>query len=423
MRDPDVRRAVRQSVDALDQWVTRNGWAGFDPHDIRGTPLFMFLLRPIRSIPLKIARRLALAPLLRFEMLFPRLARRAFGVNPTINAKGMALFARGYLQLYAISADETHRAKAVDCLEWLSANTSPGYNEPCWGYPFDWQSGVVTPGRTPASVVTSAVGDAFWTAYRTFGDRRYLTTCEGICRGFLQYLRRDDMPDGTVCFSYTPIDDFHVHNANLLVAEFLVRVGTETKNDEWVELGIRAGRYALAEQNADGSLYYWGRIQDHQCPGCVDHYHSGFEIRCLYGIAQHTGRTDFLQAARRYFEFYRHNLVIADTQSVRPKMTPRSFYPVNIHSCAEGIIVQATMSREMPEAGALLDRFTQWVIANMQMPSGAFAYMRWRFLGRERVNRMPYLRWGQGWMLLALSQYLLTAREATSEHRSTQAVA
>ena len=241
-----TRRAVEQSVQSLDRWVSENGWAGFDPHDIRGTKPFMFLLRPIRSVPLKVLRRLALTPLVKFEAASPALARRLFGVRPTINAKGMALFARGYLQLYAASGVERYKARAIECLDWLEANTAPGYDEPCWGYPFDWQSGVVTPANTPASVVTSAVGDAFWTAYKLLNDRRHLATCEGVCRSFLRYLKRDEMPDGTICFSYTPIDDFHVHNANLLVAEFLVRVGTETDNAGWVETGTRAGSYALA---------------------------------------------------------------------------------------------------------------------------------------------------------------------------------
>lgn len=404
----DTTARVRASVAALDGWVSRNGWAGYDPHDIRGNPVFMFLLQTIRSKPLKVLRRLALTPVVAFESTFPGFARRAFRVPKTINAKGMALFARAYLQLYEVSSDEAYRAKGVECLAWLAANRSPGYDEPGWGYPFNWQSGVVTPAGTPASVVTSAVADAFWTGYRVLGDRSYLAMCEGICRGFLSYLTRDEMADGTICFSYTPLDDFHVHNANLLVAEILTRVGAEVKNQDWVDIGIRAGRYALNEQNPDGSLYYWGRVQDYQCPKCVDHYHSGFEIRCLYGIARNTGRQDFLEAARRYYRFYRECLLSTEGGTVKPKMTPTSFYPVNIHSCAEAILVASTLAGHFEGAAEDLDPVTDWVIANMQTPAGSFAYMRRKRFGKVVVNAFPYMRWAQGWMLLALSHYLLT---------------
>jgi hypothetical protein len=407
---PSLDTHVLEAAHALDRWVEQNGWHGFDPHDIRGTAPFLVLLRPLRSIPLKVARRAVLTPLLWLERAFPLAARRLFGVRPAINAKGMALFAKAYLQLYAVLGEERHRLRSQECLDWLAANKSPGYAEPGWGYPFTWQSGVVTPPGTPASVVTSAVGDAFWTAYKVLGDPRYLDICAGICRGFLTYLNRDEMQDGTICFSYTPIDDFHVHNANLLVAELLTRVGSETGRQDWIDLGVRAGQYALVEQNADGSLYYWGRVQDHRCPGCIDHYHSGFEIRCLYGIAKNTGRRDFQEAAMRYYDFYLRRLVLRGNGFIMPKMTPSSVYPVNIHSCAESILVAATLYDERPEARELMQPLARWAIENMQTTAGSFAYMRRRALGRDVVHDIPYLRWGQGWMLLALSQYLL--REA-----------
>lgn len=397
---------VKNAVDRLDRWVRSNGWEGYDPHDIRGTRPFLILLQPLRNIPLKIARRAVLTPLLFLERTFPRAARSLFGVKRTINAKGMGLFAKAYLQLYASQGNEKYRESALECLDWLEANPAPGYNEPCWGYPFMWQSGVLTPPNTPASVVTAAVGDAFWTAYKVLGDERYLEICRGISRAFLEYLNRDEMPDGTLCFSYTPIDDFHVHNANLLVAEFISRVGAESNEPEWIDLAIRAGGYALKEQNEDGSLFYWGKIQDHMGRG-IDHYHSGFEIRCLYGLARNTGRTEFHTAASRYYDFYRDRLVERGADFVMPRMTPASVYPVNIHSCSEAILVASTLYDEFPEARADLEPMTKWAIENMQSADGSFAYSRTRALGREVVHSFPYLRWGQGWMMLALSQFLL----------------
>lgn len=401
------RRELMRSIDALDGWIKRNGWSGFDPHDVRGTAPFIFLLQPLRSVPLKILRRLALTPLSAFETSFPGFSRRLFGVKPTVNAKGMALFARAYLNLYVVTGEEHYKATALECLEWLERNRAPGYDEPCWGYPFDWQSGVVTPANTPASVVTRAVADAFWTAYEVLGEPRYLRTCEGICRFFLKHLNRDEMPDGTICFSYTPIDDFHVHNANLMVAEILVRIGRETGNDEWRQIGARAGRYALVEQNPDGSLYYWGKVQDYQCPSCIDHYHSGFEIRALHALGDLTGNDEFRSAARRYYEFYLRNLIAPAGELAMPKMTPRSVFPVNVHSCAEALMVNAQMARDFPAATLLLDRLSRWIIANMQKPDGSFAYSLRRRLGRVVRLEFPYLRWGQAWMLLGLSQYLL----------------
>jgi hypothetical protein len=66
------------------------------------------------------------------------------------------------------------------------------------------------------------------------------------------------------------------------VAEFLIKVGKEISDEQFIELGSKAVNYALSEQNKDGSICYWGKDQDNQCH--IDHYHSGFEIRCLYSI-------------------------------------------------------------------------------------------------------------------------------------------
>ena len=403
-----VRGDALEAARRLDAWIGANGWAGFDPHDVRGTKLFMALLRPLNSVPLKVLRRVAIWPLFKAELFAPRALRRLAGVKPAVNAKGMGLFAQGYLQLFQATGDEAYRHRALECLDWLDRNRSAGYTEPCWGYPFDWQSGVVTPAGTPSSVVTTTVGNAYWAAHRILGDGKYLRTCEGICRFFLKYLKRDEMADGNVCFSYTPIDDFHVHNANLMVADFLCRVGTATGEGDWTDMGLRAGGYALTEQNPDGSLFYWGRVQDHMCPSCIDHYHSGFEIRCLYGIARSTGRPDFRAAADRYYGFYlRHFLEPVRNGEMMPRMTPTSAYPVNIHSCAEAILVAATLADDRPEARERLGPVLRWTVRHMQNPDGSFAYMRRKSLGREMVVDMPYIRWGQGWMMLALSQALL----------------
>jgi hypothetical protein len=408
----EIRSVALGAVTRLERWVRANGWAGFDPHDVKGKPLFMYLLKPHASLVRRVVRK----PILSLEANYPRLARKLFGVKPTVNAKGMGLFARGYLQLFAATGEVAYRRKAEECLEWLLANTSRGYDEPCWGYPFDWQSGVVTPAGTPASVVTSAVGDAFWHAWKILEVRRYLEVCEGICRFSLKHLKQDSMADGTLCFSYTPLDDFHVHNANLLVAEFLARVGRETQRQDWVDTGIAAGRYALVEQNVDGSIYYWGRIQNYYNPKIIDHYHSGFEIRCLHGLWKHTGRDDFRVATKSYYAFYLRNLIERRGDVAAPRMYPKSFYPVNIHSCAEALLIATQLKDDFAEARELAAPLLKWIVSNMQRDDGAFIYMIRRAFGREKRITIPYIRWGQGWMMLALSSCVVagSAQRATS---------
>ena len=94
------------------------------------------------------------------------------------------------------------------------------------------------------------------------------------------------------------------------MAEFLARVGRETGRDDWVATGIQAGRFALREVRADGTLPYWSEAQSEGLQ--QDLYHSGFEIRMLDGLARITGGADLRAAADRYFRTWLERFFAAD---------------------------------------------------------------------------------------------------------------
>jgi hypothetical protein len=130
-----------------------------------------------------------------------------------------------------------------------------------------------------------------------------------------------------------------------------------------------------------------------------------------------TGRDDFRRATDRYYAFYLDRLLQRDGGVVAPKMTPRSFYPVNIHSCAEALLVNVALAGDYPKARALIEPLLRWIITHMQQDNGAFVYMRDRLFGREIVTRIPYLRWGQAWMFLALSECVLASGDHAAVRR------
>jgi len=42
-------KEVEQSFRLLDNWIEQNGWAGYDPYDIRGTKLGLFVQKKIHG--------------------------------------------------------------------------------------------------------------------------------------------------------------------------------------------------------------------------------------------------------------------------------------------------------------------------------------------------------------------------------------
>ena len=385
---------VKKSIDKLDGWIIDNGWAGYDPYDAKQHPLIA-VLQP--TFPKRLMQR----ALLLVESFFPNILRKLLNIKEEINPKAMGLFASGYLILYEVTNDEKYFDKAKEAIEWLLQNPSKGYRGLCWGQPFSWQSRIFIPKDTPSSVITAIVGDAFLHFYKMTGQSSYLTNCKKICAFFLNDLNIDRLRDSKICFSKTPLDHFHIHNSNLYVANFLLKVGNELQDANYIKTAQDALAYTLSEQNEDGSICYWGRNQDDKCR--IDHYHSGFEIRSLYEIWKSTNDKKVYNSLKRYYEFYCGRMF---TNEGIPKMTPKALFPINIHSCAEAILCHSTLAEDFPEAYNYLNKCVPWILQNMQHSDGYFIYMIRKSKGNVNWKvKIPYMRWGQAWMLRALSQY------------------
>ncbi len=401
----EITKEVINSITKLDRWISMNGWLGYDPYDIRGHSIFIKLIRnQIRNPVLKLARHISLLGI----EVFPEAFRNLFRIRKEVNAKAMGLFAVAYLKLYQQLKNDNYFQKACECLRWLEDNKIQGYTGVCWGYPFNWQSLILIPKYTPSAVVTSICGDAFWNFYKFTNDSKYLDVCESICRFFTRDFNVDYIDDNKICFSYTPLDRFHVHNANLFVAEFLIRVGKESNNDEFKQYGTKALNYTLDAQNEDGSFYYWAlsdkdvyNIPDSSLKN-IDHYHTGFVLRRLHSIYSNTNELRVLDALSKGYQFYKDNLFKDGTI---PKLNPNSTYPINIHCCAEAILCMSTLSKVFPDATEYARNAFLWTEKNMQDRDGHFYYLK----TARRTDKMPYIRWGQAWMLRALASVL--ARE------------
>ena len=390
-QEEDQKDLISDATDKLMDWLEKNGWDGYDPYDIQD----YYIQKEKSGTPLSEQKKQEINQ--RADQL-PIGVREELGIEKKRNAKALGLLTKAWCRLYKIAGKHVHLDEAERIAEWLLQNPSRGYKNLCWGYPFDWQSVVFIPRGTPSAVVSTVVGDGFWELYLISRKQKYLDACISICHFITQDLKCDDMGDKGICFSYTPIDDYHVHNANLFCGEFLARVGCEIENHEWCQLAQRVAVYALAEQNEDGSIYYWGKIQNHNSPNHLDHYHSGFEIRCLFHLAQHLKMEEIKYGYLKYLKFYLKNYFLPDGT---PKINPNNAYPVNIHGAAEGILTLSTLSAEHHKLLGLAQKTLEWTINHMQTSEGWFGHL---WSPNRRVDA-PYLRWGEAWMLRAISEF------------------
>ncbi len=392
---------IQNAYDKLVVWLRKNGWDGYDPYDIQD----YLIQKAKKGTPVSPEKQ---KEIFQKANIYPVRVREELKIKKKRNAKALGLLTAAWVRIYKVTNDERFLEEAEKIAKWLLKNPSKGYENLCWGYPFDWQSVIFIPIGTPSAVVSTVVGDGLWELFSVTRNEKYLNACESICRFITEDLKMDDMGGKGICFSYTPIDDYHVHNANLFCGEFLARVGKEVENNKWLKLAERTADYAISEQNNDGSIYYWGRIQNNNAPNKLDHYHSGFEIRCLFYIAQHLQLEKIKQAYQKYLKFYLQNYLLLDGT---PKIVPASPYPVNIHGAAESVLMLSILSREHPQLFQLAKKTLQWTIKNMQNPEGWFGYV---WTPTQRIDA-PFLRWGQAWMIRAFAEYHVTEKTISGE--------
>src|SRR5512144_2662304 len=128
----DVRHAgdrqIEDSIGRLASWVEARDYRGYDP----GDGLNSFLR------PLALGNRLAERVLLQVVWKSPINLRPLIGIKPMDSTKGRGYMAWGYLLRYRATKDESYRAKAVACLDWLTANKATGHVGYSWGNHFDF---------------------------------------------------------------------------------------------------------------------------------------------------------------------------------------------------------------------------------------------------------------------------------------------
>lgn len=394
-------------LNKICHWLDNNGWAGWDPYDIWDNPFGMWIAKRDNAI-----QRIASGLISHANGLFPVILRKMLKVEPRINAKAMGLFAAGFLQLETfekVPRQINGEPGYVPCFRWLDKHKICRFEGCGWGYPFDWRSRILIPRNTPTVVNSTIIGDAYWLKYKYHGDKGALSQCANICKFIVCGLNRSEQKEGGgFCFSYTPVDRFQVHNANLFGAEFLIRIGLEMGRNDWVETGLAAASFSLSEIREDGTLNYWSNEQANGLQ--QDTYHSGFEIRALNSIACLTGDKEFRQAADKYFRTWLSDFF---PKNGTPCRVRGQIGELEVHSCAEALLCAAKMSESGNFSKELLFKQVKGILSAVEKLwvskdnyKGFFASKVQKNLGFEIKPKIPYIRWGQAWMMLALSEHM-----------------
>lgn len=375
---------LQTAINALKDYIESKDFSGYDPYDALNSPLVRFL-----TFGNKFARITSIQALKKIQLNL----RPILGIRPGHNPKGLGLFLCGYVNLHRHEKNPEHLQKIeylLDLLERCKTSTSSGHG---WGYNFDWQSRVFfVPKFTPTIVNSSFIGHALLETYINTGNEKALKLALPIADFILKDLNRLEEND-SICFSYTPLDKYFVHNANLLGASLLIRLYQFNKNEEMKQAALKSLKYSIENQLENGAWFYSEKESSHW----IDSFHTGFNLQAVRYFFDAGFGGEYRSKFEKGVGYYADNFFLPDGT---PKYYQDRVYPIDIHSAAQAIVFFSGMGETFRE---LTKKILNWTLENMRHKKGYFFFQKNRFF----TNRIPYMRWSQAWMFHALTEYAL----------------
>jgi hypothetical protein len=383
--NPEFETAKATALQLL-AYCRINDWAGFDPYDALNSRLF----RVLPFLNFKMARLVLTQGIKRS----PVNLRPLFLIPKTQNPKGIALFLSSLLKLSKLGLGGGDAAIKALTDNLLSLRLS-GIRQSGWGYNFDWQTrGELVTKGSPNIICSTFAANALLDAYERSGESLLLETAVGTAEFIIKsFLSRGS--GSKSCFRYTQVGPDEVHNANLLGAAFLCRTGRISGRTEFLDPALEATRFSVGKQHEDGSWDYGERAYQKW----IDNFHTGFNLVALRVIGKFAETKEFELAARRGFEYYRTHFFREDGA---PKYFNNSVYPIDIHSVAQSLITLTEFKEWAEDSPGLARSVLNWALTNMLDSQGYFYFQKHPHF----TVRIPFMRWSQAWMLLALSTLL-----------------
>ena len=377
------------TLKSILEYIEKENFKGYDPYDTLNSWVpFHWLGKwgPILAI--------------QFQKRNPINIRHLLGIKKFHSTKGMGLLLSAYLKLYTISNDQNLIPSIKFIKDWLLQNANSFHGNACWGYDYPYATlvGKVDKGF-PTVIHHSYIIGALFEYYKVFKDEEINQFIINSSSFILNNIPKTKYDNGT-CFGYNPESSGCCYNASLHAAQCLAYVYSFTKEGELFSLIKDVVDFVILMQKESGVWYYsfneFGGIENKQ----ID-FHQGFILESLFDIKNliNFSCESWENAIKNGIAFYRKEQFFENGQSLwrLPKV-----YPVDIHNQSQGIITFSKLKEYDKDYLRFAETIAIWTIENMQNKQGYFYYRNYK----NYKNKIPYMRWGQAWMLLALADLL-----------------
>jgi hypothetical protein len=342
----------------------------------------------------------AVAPMIFSEAFLPA-ARRLFHRRIRLPIAD-AHYAMGFAFLYEATGQTAHFERAIHFLEELEKSRCGGFEDYCWGYPFDWVTrGGTIPRETPLITTTPYAYEAFFRAYEIDPRSHWKEVLASIAQHAARDIKSFPTSERGSSSSYSPFDSGGVINAAAYRSFLLMSASQVLGRDDYHAIADRNLHFVLETQNTDGSWYYsTDGVRDF-----VDHFHTCFVLKALAKIDRLAPCRDTQEALEKGVAYYLCSLFDEEGLPKPFAKAPRlTVYKRELYDCAECINLCLLLSGRFPQLNNTLQTVVTAILKNWVKPDGSFRSRRLHF-GWDNV---PMHRWGQAQMFRSLAFYLIS---------------
>ena len=347
------------------------------------------------------------APMIFCEAFLP--AARTLFWKPQRFPIADAHYAMGFAFLAKTLGRESDYKRAVHFLEVLEESRCPGYEDYCWGYPFDWETkGGTVKTNTPLITTIPYVYEAFSQVYDLDKNPRWRKVMHSIAEHVLHCYEGSQTAEDAATCAYTPAaeDKGGVINASAYRAFLLTKAAHDFSDDRYWKTARLNLNFVIASQQPNGSwLYSMDSVRDF-----VDHFHTCFVLKALAKIEQLRVDSNCGAAIDKGVAYYAKYLFdeqgLPKPFSKPPRLT---VYRRELYDYAECINLATLLMGRSKEFDRVASITLQDVLTRWRKADGSFR-SRELFFGWDDV---PMHRWAQSQLFRSLCFLLHEYRART----------
>jgi hypothetical protein len=396
-------KKIEAVVFKLEQFIRNENYKGWDPYDALNSNL----INKITSLH-PFIQRVAIH-LLKNS---PINLRNLFGIKKDYNPTALSLFIDGYVNLYKIYGDKKYLEKANELKEILySLSCISDHNEIGWSRNFKYITTKETHDlNKPLTFLNAKLTISLLNIYEITKEKLIIENTKKAIYSILKNGGVFKTKEGTYIGYSADSKPRFIFNASILTAELIIKYLIYTNQDDEIIYDISIKELAkklidtILEKQLDKGEWYYGYSYDFSLFKNID-FHQGFVADALLGISKYSvyKKEEILTAYNLGIRFM-HQHQITDNGTFKWRL-PKEF-PIDIHNQAQGII---SLSRNTNVSYKVkLHSLINYTINEFfDFEKGYFYYQKNRFY----TIKIPFIRWSEGWMFFALTEYIKNSRE------------